>query len=309
MNEPLPRAVAEGLLKGMFDVFDAMLSLSFSYSLEDPVPLDVPALEAIMRRAPVMLCAHTQTGGGVALFLTTGNAAWMAARAMGNQPVDKSALDADDIAVLREVAKSCLGGGLTYLMETLKRNVVPLESVSVETLESSSAAEALASFTGDVVGSQFEFSSNGLQGQGAIVFSMNLANNDESPQGHVKAADISKEEVQDILSGLEEGEEPVEKPAAVGESARRELPPNLDMVLDIRMVATARLGRIEMPIGEILSLGPGSIIQVGRLVDEPVELLVNDKLIARGDVVVVDEKFGLRITEIISTKERIESLH
>ncbi|MCC6491238.1 MAG: flagellar motor switch protein FliN [Candidatus Hydrogenedentes bacterium] len=83
---------------------------------------------------------------------------------------------------------------------------------------------------------------------------------------------------------------------------------NLDMVLDIRLVATARLGRIEMPISEILSLGPGSIIEVGHLVDEPVELLVNDKLIARGDVVVVDEKFGLRITEIVSPRERIESL-
>ena len=64
----------------------------------------------------------------------------------------------------------------------------------------------------------------------------------------------------------------------------------------------------EMPINEILSLGPGSIIEVGHLVDEPVELLVNDKLIARGDVVVVDEKFGLRITEIVSPRERIESL-
>jgi flagellar motor switch protein FliN/FliY len=80
------------------------------------------------------------------------------------------------------------------------------------------------------------------------------------------------------------------------------------MILDIRLVVKARLGRVEMPIAEILSLGPGSIIEVGHLVDEPIELLVNDKLIARGDVVVVDEKFGLRITEIVSTQERIESM-
>jgi flagellar motor switch protein FliN/FliY len=80
------------------------------------------------------------------------------------------------------------------------------------------------------------------------------------------------------------------------------------MVLDIQLVAMARLGRIEMPIGEILNLGPGSIIEVGHLVDEPVDLFVNNKLIARGDVVVVDEKLGLRITEIISPRERIESL-
>jgi len=80
------------------------------------------------------------------------------------------------------------------------------------------------------------------------------------------------------------------------------------MVLDIKLVATARLGRIEMAVGDILGLGPGSIVEVGHLIEEPVELLINDRLIARGDVVVVDEKFGLRITEIISPKERIQSL-
>jgi flagellar motor switch protein FliN/FliY len=83
---------------------------------------------------------------------------------------------------------------------------------------------------------------------------------------------------------------------------------NLEMVLDIGLIATARLGHVEMPIGDIMKLGPGSIIEVGHMVDEPVDLLVNGKLIARGDVVVVDEKFGLRITEIVSARERIESL-
>ena len=95
------------------------------------------------------------------------------------------------------------------------------------------------------------------------------------------------------------------------ESANRPLEPlpaNMEMILDIRLMATARLGRIEMPISDILALGPGSIFEVGRAVDDPIDLLINDKLIARGDVVVVDEKFGIRITEIVSTRERIESL-
>lgn len=98
------------------------------------------------------------------------------------------------------------------------------------------------------------------------------------------------------------------EPTGRGPASTRNTGRNLDMVLDINLVATARLGRIEMPIADILALGPGSIIEVGHLVDEPVELLVNDKLIARGEVVVVDEKFGLRITEILSPRERIESL-
>jgi flagellar motor switch protein FliN/FliY len=78
--------------------------------------------------------------------------------------------------------------------------------------------------------------------------------------------------------------------------------------MNISLVATARLGRVEMPLRDILNLGPGSIVEIGHMVDEPIELLVNDKVIARGEVVLVDEKFGLRITEIMGTRDRIESL-
>lgn len=83
---------------------------------------------------------------------------------------------------------------------------------------------------------------------------------------------------------------------------------NLDLIMNISLVATARLGRVEMPLRDILNLGPGSIVEIGHMVDEPIELLVNDKVIARGEVVLVDEKFGLRITEIMGTRDRIESL-
>lgn len=115
------------------------------------------------------------------------------------------------------------------------------------------------------------------------------------------------EETESTDAGVAPSLAPAE-PAGRAPSSSKNAGRNLDMVLDINLVATARLGRIEMPIADILALGPGSIIEVGHLVDEPVELLVNDKLIARGDVVVVDEKFGLRITEIVSPRERIESL-
>ena len=118
-------------------------------------------------------------------------------------------------------------------------------------------------------------------------------------------AQLSEQEMTDILSGFEVAQQDTRDAAL---AAGPLVPPNLEMILDINLVVTARLGRVELQIQDILSLGPGSIIEVGHLVDEPVELLVNDKLIARGDVVVVDEKFGLRITEIVSTRERIASL-
>lgn len=119
-----------------------------------------------------------------------------------------------------------------------------------------------------------------------------------------ETADVSDDEVQDILSEFS----PEDETDHALDSGQEGLSENMRMIMDIELVATARLGKVELPISEILSFAPGSIIEVGRLVGEPVELLVNDKLIARGDVVVVDERFGIRITEIISQQERIESL-
>ncbi len=83
---------------------------------------------------------------------------------------------------------------------------------------------------------------------------------------------------------------------------------NIDLILDIQLRVNARLGQVEMPIGEILKLAAGSVIDIDRFTDEPVELVVNDRLVARGEIVVVQENFGIRITEIVSKEERIESL-
>lgn len=83
---------------------------------------------------------------------------------------------------------------------------------------------------------------------------------------------------------------------------------NLNMIMDIPLRVTVELGRTKMPVNELLNLGQGSVIELSKLAGEPMEVLVNDKLIARGEAVVVNEKFGVRLTDIISTKERVEQL-
>jgi flagellar motor switch protein FliN/FliY len=83
---------------------------------------------------------------------------------------------------------------------------------------------------------------------------------------------------------------------------------SLDFVLDIPLRVTAELGRTKMSIREVLELGQGSVIELSKLAGEPLEVLVNEKLVARGEVVVVNEKFGIRLTDIISPVERIEQL-
>lgn len=83
---------------------------------------------------------------------------------------------------------------------------------------------------------------------------------------------------------------------------------NLNLILDIPLKVTVELGRTKMPVSDLLNLTQGSVIELMKLAGEPMEVLVNEKLIARGEAVVVNEKFGVRLTDIISPTERIEQL-
>ena len=90
--------------------------------------------------------------------------------------------------------------------------------------------------------------------------------------------------------------------------AARQPVQSLDFILDIPLKVTVELGRSKMAIREILQLAQGSVVELSKFAGEPLEVLVNEKLIARGEVVVVNEKFGIRLTDIISPVERIEQL-
>ncbi|MBD3276326.1 MAG: flagellar motor switch protein FliN [Candidatus Marinimicrobia bacterium] len=83
---------------------------------------------------------------------------------------------------------------------------------------------------------------------------------------------------------------------------------NINMLMDIEMPITIELGRTKLSIKEILTLGQGSIIELDKLSGDPVDVFINEKRFARGEVVVVDENFGVRITEIVSPTEKIRSL-
>lgn len=83
---------------------------------------------------------------------------------------------------------------------------------------------------------------------------------------------------------------------------------NIDMLLDVNLPIAIELGRTKMSISDILALGPGSVVELNKLAGEPVDLLVNQKVVAKGEVVVIDENFGVRITQLMTPEERLKAL-
>jgi len=96
-------------------------------------------------------------------------------------------------------------------------------------------------------------------------------------------------------------------PAATREPAPA-LSPGLELLLDVEMEASLRFGSREMPLGEILDLGPGDVVELDRHVADPVDLIVGDKIVARGEVVLVNGNFGLRVTEVAAPRKRLETI-
>tara|TARA_B100000579_G_C22502277_1_gene697552 strand:+ start:127 stop:471 length:345 start_codon:yes stop_codon:yes gene_type:complete len=96
----------------------------------------------------------------------------------------------------------------------------------------------------------------------------------------------------------------------LGQSAASAIPgvAGLDRVMDIPLAISVELGRTKMLIGELLQLGEGSVLELSKLAGEPLDVLVHGKLVARGEAVVVNDKFGIRLTDIVSPSERIQSL-
>ena len=114
-----------------------------------------------------------------------------------------------------------------------------------------------------------------------------------------------------VLPPIQEEElavHPVRFPSLGAIDPLDQVPSSLDLIMDVSLRVTVELGRSTMKVEEVLALGPGSVVELNKLAGEPVDILINARPIARGEVVVVDENFGVRVTEILSPRSRIEAV-
>lgn len=98
------------------------------------------------------------------------------------------------------------------------------------------------------------------------------------------------------------------EPMENGEASLNREIRDLEFILDLPLEVSVELGRAKLLINDLLQLGQGSVVELNKFAGEPLEILVNNRLVARGEAVVVNEKFGVRITDIVSPMERVKQL-
>lgn len=279
--EEVMRAYCGTLLAGGAAALSTLLNRAITIDL-DPRPLE--RTEALRERLPLpWMVAELRfsrgSGGAHALVLPRADAAGLAQLAIGEDPDESAVLSADHENALREMVNQMMASAGASLKGLLGRPVsfAPADLQVIEagdpwTPPAHSAALAWLSVDGS------------------------------------QRATLALMIPDTVAEELSARHAPASREPATDEASADAPPPGLDLILDITLPITVELGRTKMLIRDILALGPGSVVELDRLAGEPVEILVNDRSIARGEVVIIDENFGVRLTHISRPADRIRSL-
>ena len=238
---------------------------------------------------------------------------------------------------LTEMALSALNEAFSQMTGAVLNVIEDLTTVQVKTGPPSATQRTSASELeipeGDFVRFRYEFESEGFKSLIEEIFALDVAKaladgmlqkkgvnpaaaqqgtQQQQPQAFspgIQTADIysgTAQTSQPQAGGV--GVQPVQFAPLNQPQGQTTVPGNIGLLMDVSMQLTVELGRTKMLIKDILGMGEGTIVELDKLAGEPVDLLVNGKLIAKGEVVVIDENFGVRVTDIISPMERISNL-
>ncbi|MCH8927759.1 MAG: flagellar motor switch protein FliN [Candidatus Marinimicrobia bacterium] len=198
----------------------------------------------------------------------------------------------EHIDAIQEIASQILGPIATHLSDNLE-DKVEFSTPEAGLAESSQVATDLSSLVTTVI--------TGTLGEEKYQWTFSI-----STDQAIKLAEISIEEETSEPDVMPENVEFESFPNT--KSSAKESAENMDMLMDLSLQVSIELGRTRLYIKNILELGQGSVIELNKLSGDPVDIYVNDKKFAEGEVVVVDENFGVRITDLVSPSERVEKL-
>ncbi len=297
--------VGSAFSESMASVFSMLTGREFQMGAAPGELLPLPGVAALHEGPVIVVKAHYQKGltGAMAFTLPLKEGTMLVDLMLGGEGAPADELVGDSKDALAETFNQVMGSANQTLSDLAG------ETFSIANVEIS-ATDPEAGALGTLLGS------------GAFQ-DVALATSQDTLKTtiHLLFPDLLLQQMKRKL-GLAEAPPPPPEPAPAMAAAPLSAPSrqapaatgpvvdsgNLDLLLDIQLPVVVRMGQTEMLMGELLKLTPGSILELNRSADAPVELLVNGKLIAKGEVVVVDGNFAFRITEIESRANRIRSL-
>ncbi|HEX9011259.1 MAG TPA: flagellar motor switch protein FliN [Holophagaceae bacterium] len=297
--------VGGAFAESMASVFSMLTGREFQMSAAPGESLPIPGVAGLHEGQTIVVKAHYQKGltGALAFTLPLREGTMLVDLMLGGDGAPAEELVGDSKDALAETFNQVMGSANQTLSDLAG------ETFAIANVEISAVAPE-AGPLGELLGA-------GTFQDVALATSQDTL----KTTIHLLFPDLLLQQMKRKLGLAEAPAAPAEPPpasvAAVLTAPPRQAPAatgpvvdagNLDLLLDIQLPVVVRMGQTEMQMGELLKLTPGSILELNRSADAPVELLVNGKLIAKGEVVVVDGNFAFRITEIESRANRIRSL-
>ncbi|HJV22644.1 MAG TPA: flagellar motor switch protein FliN [Holophagaceae bacterium] len=299
--------VGEVFTEAMGSVFGMLTGRDFHLTAEPAKTLDAaPAVAGLLSGQSVFVKAHYQKGvtGTLYFALPLKEGTMLVDLMLGGDGAASDSIEGDSKDALAETFNQAMGSANQSFSDQAG------ETFSISNVEIGAFA-AEAGPVGDWIGTgpfqaiPIDTKQDGIQAKIFILMPDLLAQQFQRKLGFAASAPAPAPEAPAAAPRAAAAPAMAAAPMASGPAVD---PGNLDLLLDIELQLVVRMGQTEMQMGELLKLTPGAILEMNRSADAPVELLVNGKLIAKGEVVVVDGNFAFRITEIESKAARIRSL-
>lgn len=202
---------------------------------------------------------------------------------LGGEGISKNIISDEDLDAIKEIVSNIFGALSTTLKGQKNLPKMDFKVLSAKSLENNID---LNDFD---LGCQFNFNMDNLHSNFVILFSKSII--EEFEQGIQKNNNMQNENIEHSGHNL--------NPSEIR---------NINMLLDVKMQVKVRIGQKKMLLKDVISMDIGSVIELNQLANDPLEILVGDKVIAKGEVVIIDGNFGVQITEIGTKKERLEQL-
>ncbi|MBI4912380.1 MAG: flagellar motor switch protein FliN [Acidobacteria bacterium] len=312
--DPLPpdlqKKLGQCFSESMASVFSMLTGREFTLSPGAFTTLDTPGVAALHEGTTILVKAHYTKGlsGPLIFALHLREGTRLVDLMLGGEGAPADELVGDSRDALAETFNQVMGSANQTLSDQAGETI----SISnVEILAVESEAKGLEELLGPPPfhAVPLEAKQDGLSAVVHALFPDLLVQQLKRKLGFQESSPAPLPEASRAeTSRAAAGAPPAQRTPAAGPATITVDAGNLDLIMDIELQVVVRMGQTEMPLGELLKLTPGAIIELNRAADAPVDLLVNGKQIARGEVVVVDGNFAFRITEIESTAARIRSL-